>query len=332
MRVLFFGTPDFAVPTLRALIESCHTVCGVVCQPDRRRGRGRRTSPAPVAELALAEGLPLFRPEKVGAADSVATLHETAPEIGVVVAFGQFLTKRVRELPSCGYLINGHASLLPKYRGAAPIVHAILDGEVETGVSVMRVEREMDAGPVLLTERTEIRPDDTAETLTGRVATLTAHAIVAGLEAIENGLATFVPQDHSRATAAPKITREDAELDFSEPARALECRVRAMSPSPGAYCEGPDGPLRILAARASDDTVDCPPGTVRSSPDVPIAVATASGWLLPDILQRPGGKALAVDAFLRGHPISDGVRLNPVGSAARLSQRSSREADASGGS
>lgn len=334
MRVLFFGTPEFAVPSLEAILGSRHEVCGVVSQPDRRRGRGRRASPAPVAEIALTAGVPLFRPEKVGAAACIEELGRTRADIGVVVAFGQFLTKRVRELPQRGYLINAHASLLPKFRGAAPIAHAILEGEHRSGISIMRVEREMDAGPVLRTAPTPITDDDTAESLGLRLAEIAGGAILDALDEIETGAPRFVEQEHAKATTAPKISREDAELDFSESADALARRVRAMSPTPGAYCEGPSGTLRILAARALPGVVTLAPGQVQRSDDpaTPLAIATSAGWLAPQQLQRPGGKALPVTAFLRGHDISDGAHLNPVGSAARLIRRVEDSTGAPGGS
>ncbi|NNL85702.1 MAG: methionyl-tRNA formyltransferase [Myxococcales bacterium] len=334
MRVLFFGTPEFAVPSLEAILGSRHEICGVVSQPDRRRGRGRKTSPAPVAETALAAGVPLFRPEKVGAAACIEELRLTRADIGVVVAFGQFLTKRVRELPRCGYLINAHASLLPKFRGAAPIAHAILEGERETGISIMRVEREMDAGPVLRSAATPIAEDDTTGTLGRRLAQIAGRALLDALDEIEAGTPRFVEQLHGEATDAPKISRQDAELDFSESAEALARRVRAMSPDPGAYCEGPDGVLRILAALALPGAVTHAPGYVRrgDDPAAPLAIATSAGWLAPQQLQRPGGKPLPVAAFLRGHDISEGVRLKPVGSAARLLSRVEESDGAPGGS
>ena len=165
LRIVFFGTPEIAVPTLEALIAGPHELVGVVSQPDRARGRGRKLSPSPVASVALREGLPLIRPEKVGDAEVIKTLQALSPDLGVVVAFGQFLPKKIRELPSCGYLINAHASLLPAYRGAAPIARAIAEGETETGISVMRIEKEMDAGPVALVSRTPIQPQENTEEL-----------------------------------------------------------------------------------------------------------------------------------------------------------------------
>lgn len=279
----------------------------VVSQPDRPRGRGRRRSPSPVAERALQADVPLLRPEKV--AEAEAELRAAAPDLGVVVAFGQFVPRRIRELPRLGYCINGHASLLPRWRGAAPVQHAILAGDAETGVSVMRVEREMDAGPVMLQERLAIGPDETTGELAERVAALAADAVARGVEEIAAGRAVWQEQDESRVTLAPKIEREDARLDWREPATALVRRVRAMAPTPGAFTGLEGEPLRILAADSEPGPVEAPPGTVRNVPGSPLAVATGEGWLLPRRLQRAGARPLALDAFLRGRPLPDGTRL-----------------------
>ena len=184
LRLLFFGTPEIAVPTLERLIAGPHDVVGVVSQPDRGRGRGRKTQPSPVSAVALREQIPLVRPERVGDAEALEAMRALRPDLGIVVAFGQFLPKKVRELPSRGYLINAHASLLPKYRGAAPIARAIWDGEAETGISVMRVEREMDAGPVALVRRTKIDRFENTEELSARLAGIAADAIEEAVERV----------------------------------------------------------------------------------------------------------------------------------------------------
>jgi len=280
----------------------------VVSQPDRRRGRGRKTSPSPVAACALDAELPLVRPEKVGSPDIAEQLNAWEPDLGVVVAFGQFLPKRIRELPRLGYLINGHASLLPRHRGAAPIAHAILEGDAETGISVMRVEKEMDAGPTALMKSTPIGEDETCGELTARLGELTAQAIDEGLEAISAGSAQWHEQDHTRATLAPKIERADAELDWRDDAEALARRVRAMAPKPGAFTMDAGDPLRILAARADARPIAESPGTVRAEGDE-LAIATGKGWLRPLILQRAGGNPLHVREFQRGRGLGDGTRL-----------------------
>ena len=290
----------------------------VVTQPDRPRGRGRKLSPSPVAEIALAAGKPVLRPENVNTPESAEELRAFAPDLGVVVAFGQFVAKRIRELPTLGYLINGHASLLPRFRGAAPIPHAILAGDTETGVSVMRLEREMDAGPVAAMRSIAIAPDENTGSLTERLAHLTADLIVETVDVIAADRVVWTDQDDSLATLAPKIERDDARLDFSEAAAVLVRRVRAMAPKPGAFAMEGDQPLRILAAEAVPGSCGDAPGTVRVTDDGGLRIATGEGWLIPRILQRSGGRALDVRDLQRGRPISDGARLWNEPPAAKL--------------
>jgi len=311
MRILFFGTPEFAVPTLERLAEGPHTLAGVVSQPDRPRGRGRTPTPSPVSAVAQERGLPLLRPEQVGAQEAVLALREWTPDLGVVVAFGQFLPRQIRELPSRGFLLNAHASLLPLYRGAAPIARALFDGARETGISVMRVEREMDAGPVALVRRLEIGPDEDAGTLTGRLAHLAADAIAEAVERVAEGRVEWQEQDHARATAAPRIEPAEQEIDWTWSARRIACQVRALAPAPGARTRLDGEPLRVLAAHdeAGTDAARTAPGTVSVAAGAPLRVATGEGWLVPTRVQRAGGRPLPVDAFLRGHPIPDGARL-----------------------
>jgi methionyl-tRNA formyltransferase len=252
--------------------------------------------------------VPLLRPERAGDREFVEALADHAPDLGVVVAFGQFLTRRVRELPSLGYLINGHASLLPRHRGAAPIAQAILSGDRETGVAVMRVEREMDAGPVCHVERTAIAPGETAGELEARLAPLAARAIETGIARIAAGEAEWIGQDPSLVTLAPKLEREEGRLDFREAAAALALRVRAFTPRPGAFTTWGDEVLRILGAEFREGSTPDAPGTVRHGEDT-LRIATGDGWLVPTRLQRPGGRALAAAEFLRGHPLPAGSRL-----------------------
>jgi len=308
LRIAFFGTPDFAAPAFERLLAGPHRVVVAVTQPDRPRGRGRKLAPGPVAERARAAGVPLLQPERVGDADVVAEIARHTPDLGVVVAFGQFIPKRVRELPRLGYLINGHASVLPRHRGAAPIQHAILSGDAETGVSVMRVEREMDAGAVMLVKRTPIGASEDSGALFARLATLAADALAEALDEIAAGRAVWAEQDHARATLAPKIEAADAELDFSAPAAALARRVRALSPRPGARAHLGSELLRVLAAHAEPGSASAAPGTLQRAGDA-LRVATSDGWLALDRLQRAGGKPLPTAELLRGFAIADGARF-----------------------
>jgi methionyl-tRNA formyltransferase len=296
------------VPSLARLLAGRHSVVAVVSQPDRPRGRGRKPSPSPVAETALAAGVPVLRPERVGAPDVADALRAHAPDLGVVVAFGQFLPKPIRELPRLGYLVNAHASVLPRHRGAAPIASAILAGDAETGISVMRVEREMDAGPVALVCRTPIGPEETRGELEPRLAELAADALAAALDAIAAGTARWTEQAAARATVAPKLGRADAALDFTADAESLARRVRALAPRPGAVATLAGEPLRLLGARAEAGAPPLPPGTLRVAGGA-LRIATGRGWLVPTRLQRAGGRALDTAEFLRGHPIPDGARL-----------------------
>jgi methionyl-tRNA formyltransferase len=342
LRLVFFGTPEIAVPTLERLIAGPHEVVGVVSQPDRARGRGRKESPSPVSAVALREDIPLLRPEHIGDIEAVSELKALRPDVGIVVAFGQFLPKRVREMPSCGYLINAHASLLPKYRGASPIAQAILDGESETGISVMRIEREMDAGPVALVMRTAIEPRENTAELSSRLSELAATAIEATVESIARGDVEWSAQDANLATIAPKLEKSDSVLDLRESARALANRIHALSPKPGGALtlvtdstepddngtdpavlkisradvlpydvakssfEGLSDTGDTCSASSPSSTSDPAPGTLERNVDgVALRIATADGWLVPLVMQRAGGKPLPVADFLRGFEIGE---------------------------
>lgn len=252
----------------------------------------------------------MLAPEKIN--DAIKELRGFSPDIGVVVAYGQFIPKKVRELPSCGYLINAHASLLPKLRGAAPIARAIFTGETQTGVSVMRVEREMDGGPVALVRELEIGAEENTAELEVRVGELAAVAIAQAVELIANDRIEWNEQDASLATEAAKLERSEAQLDWLEPATQLALRIRAFAPRPGAQTLLDGEALRILGARVSSDPCDRAPGSVQLNVEPgtePLRIATSEGWLVPTRLQRAGGKPLATADFLRGRPIADGTQL-----------------------
>jgi methionyl-tRNA formyltransferase len=262
-----------------------------------------------VSAVAQRAGTPLLRPERVGDADCVEALASQRPDVGVVVAYGQFIPRSVRELPQLGYLLNAHASLLPRHRGAAPIQHAILSGDATTGISVMRVEREMDAGAVALVRETPIEDDEDAGSLGERLGSLAADAIDDALDSIAAREVTWAPQDPARATLAPKISKDDLQLDFRNTADLLARRVRAFAPSPGAVTSLDDEPLRILAASVKPGGRGEPPGRVSRDANGRLRIATGEGFLVPTRVQRPGGRALAIDAFLRGRDVADGMLL-----------------------
>ena len=313
LRLVFFGTPEIAVPTLERLIAGPHDVVGVVSQPDRVRGRGRKSSPSPVSAVALRHDIPLLRPGRIGDTDAVERLRALRPDIGIVVAFGQFLPRKVREMPSCGYLINAHASLLPKFRGASPIAQAILDGESETGVSVMRVEREMDAGPVAFVVRTPIELRENTAELSNRLSLIAATAIEETVEKIAREDIEWTAQDESLVTIAPKLEKSDALLDLHQGAPALACRIHALSPKPGGMLTvvsaGGEAVLKISRADTLpfDASSQPTPGTIERDafPDLALRIATGEGWLVPLVMQRAGGKALPIADFLRGFDLGE---------------------------
>ncbi len=307
LRLLFFGTPEFAVPSLRVLAESRHDVVGVISQPDRPRGRGRKLEPTPVRVEAERREIPVLQAEMVGEPEAVTWMREQAPDLGCVVAFGQFISRSVRDLPQHG-LINAHASLLPRHRGAAPIQHAILCGDEHTGISVMRLEREMDAGDVCLVCETRIGAEETAGELSERLAALAAKAMAAAIERIALGRAEWKPQDPAAVTLAPKLERDFGHIDWSESREQVLRRIRTATPSPGADAVllKSGARLRILAARAWEvKESTAPPGRIRVE-DGRLGVAAADGWIELVRVQKAGGKPLEAAAYLRGAKLPAG--------------------------
>ncbi len=308
----FAGTPDFAVPSLRALCASRHRVRAVFTQPDRAAGRGRRPRPGPVATLARELGLTLEQPATLRDPEVQERLRALGADALVVVAYGLLLPPAVLAIPRLGCL-NVHASLLPRWRGAAPIQHAILAGDAETGVSIMQMEKGLDTGPVLACAPERIRPDDTAGSLGERLASLGAALLVETLDRLAAGPLAAARQDDAAATRAPKLSKAQAELDWARPAPELERRVRAFDPWPVAWTPLPDGaPLRIWSARAlpaaSGAVSAAAPGTVLAAGAAGIDVAAGSGVLRLLEVQAPGGRRLAAGAFAAGHAVA-GVRL-----------------------
>lgn len=302
MRVLFWGTPDFATPPLRALIGEGHEVVAVVTQPDRpraRRGRSRSTLDAsPVKAVAVEEGIPVLQPEKPRDDEFIASLRALAPDISVVVAYGHILPKSVIDLPRLGTL-NIHASLLPLYRGAAPIQAAIRDGRTETGVSIMRMVPALDAGPVILALKTPILADETGGELQLRLAELGAAGIIESLALIDLGGAKESPQDDALATYAKKIERDDARVDWLAAAPVVERTIRAYDPKPGAWTTRGDSEVRLFGARIADRGTE-PPGTVISVDDKGIVVACGDGAVRIEDVHPAGRKRQRGSEWLGG--------------------------------
>lgn len=320
LRIAFFGTPEFAVPSLRALLGEGFEVVTVITQPDRPHGRSRsELIPPPVKVVALEEGLPVLQPERPGTPDFLAALRTLEPTLGVVVAYGHLLKSELLRLPSRG-MINVHASLLPRFRGAAPIQHAILEGDSETGVSIMQMDEGLDTGPVLLRVPTPIAPDETGGELTARLAELGALALVEALALVAADQARPEPQDEQGVTHAPKITRQLARIRWSDPADRVARQVRALDPKPGAWTQHHDHELKLFGALPADPASTIPgsqappapeprtPGTVLET-DPALIVATGLGALQFIDVQPAGRTRMAAGAWGRGRGVRIGDRL-----------------------
>jgi methionyl-tRNA formyltransferase len=305
------GSPEFALPTLRRLIESGHAVVGVVTQPDRPAGRGRRLQAPPAKLLALEHGLPVLQPERVNRPESLTAIGELAPDALVIAAYGQILRQPLLDLPRRGAL-NVHASLLPKYRGASPVAAAILAGDSETGVTILDVVLALDAGPMLAQRALPIEPHDTTGTLSDKLARLGADLLIDVLPAWERGDVAAQPQDDSQATYARTLRKEDAVIDWSLPAEEIWRRVRAYNPWPVATTTFQGEPVRIWEARPLDDEPGAPPGTAvaLSAPALSgFAVRCGHGSLAIVRAQRAGKRAVTGEELLRGMPALLGQRL-----------------------
>ena len=304
MRVAFFGTPEFAVPSLRALVGEGFDVVAVVTQPDAAQGRSRsRLVPPPVKLVAEAEDLTVFQPEKPTDGAFLARLRDTRPEVGVVVAYGHILKPELLELPPRG-MVNVHPSLLPALRGPAPVEWAVIQGLTETGVTIMQLDAGMDTGPILHQIPDHIDPDITGGDLSEHLAELGAQALVETLAVLEQGKLNPVPQDHSRATLAPKLTREIARIDWSKDAAGNARLIRGLDPRPGAWTQLDDVELKLYSARVAAG--QGAPGELLTA-DGKLLIASGSGAV--EIFEvQPAGKArMPIDDWLRG------ARLTPGG-------------------
>lgn len=323
MRLVMMGTGTFAEPTFEALLAAFPSdVVGLVTQPERqvgnRTGSTRQTGKG-MAAIARAAGCPVIQPERINAPDGVAQLRELRPDLVIVAAYGQILSPEVLAVPTRG-AINVHASLLPKYRGAAPVAYAILNGETRTGVTIIRVTPGLDSGDMLAQEAVDIRPDDTTGTLEARLAELGARLALEVVRRYAAGEPVVgTPQDPTQVTRAPKITKEFGRIDWTRSAVELERFVRAMLPWPTAYTflhrPGKE-PVRLIVTRAGvaegpAGTAAALPGTPLSLPAAPLAVATGSGLLVIHELQPAGKRRMTAEEFLRGHPLPPGSRLGP---------------------
>ena len=306
MRIVFAGTPDFSVPVLQAILDSQHTVAGVYTQPDRPAGRGRKLTPGPVKQLALQYDLPVFQPVNLKDTEAREALAGLAPDLMVVVAYGLLLPQAVLDIPRLG-CVNLHASLLPRWRGAAPIQRAILAGDSETGVCLMQMEAGLDSGPVLARVSTPVAADETGGSLHDRLSRLSAELLARHLDDLEAGRLQGQVQDESLVTYAHKLDKQEAVIDWQGDAVHIERQVRAFNPWPVAQAQYQGQSLRIWRARAIEGA-PAVPGTVVAAGRDGIDVACGSGCLRLLEIQLPGGKRLDAAAFLNARSV-DGVVL-----------------------
>ena len=308
LRVLFCGTPEFALPSLRTLKESRHTLVGVVTVPDKPQGRGRQVAPSPVKELAISWGIEPWQPEELDANEFLASVRRAAPDIIIVVAF-RILPEALYEIPRFG-AVNLHASLLPAYRGAAPIARALMDGCTETGVTTFQIARTVDTGGILTQKHVAVLTSDNAGTLGRKLADIGADLVLETLQGLASGTLTSKPQDDALATRAPKLTADDRPIRWQEPAQKSHNRVRALAPAPGATVRRTGKMLKVLETEYRNTPVHEEPGTILNLPDERgIAAATGQGVLILRKLQPEGKAVMAAEAYLRGNPVTPDERL-----------------------
>jgi methionyl-tRNA formyltransferase len=317
LRVVFFGTPAFALPSLDALLGAGHDVAAVITQPDRPKGRGHHLSAPPVKARALERGLSIFQPVKVRDAPTLEQLRSLAPDLAVVAAYGQLLPQALLDVPRLGF-VNVHASLLPRWRGAAPVHRAILAGDRETGVTIMHVVLALDAGPMLSRVRTAIGPDETSVDLETRLADLGGRLLVETLAEVSSGAMRSEPQDEHGVTYAAKLERRDAAVDWHRPAAVIHNQIRGLQPWPIAATWVRDRRLLLHRSRvAADGGAGAEPGTVLATSAESIVVACTEGALSLLEVQPEGSRPMTAGAFLRGYPLEPGARFDaaPDGSA-----------------
>ena len=308
-RTIFMGTPDFALPTLKALIEHGEEVVTVVTQPDRPKGRGKKMTAPPVKQLALDNKIEVLQPEKVADSHFCDLIEKKEPDLIVVIAFGQILKKKLLDIPKWG-VVNIHASLLPKYRGAAPIQTAILNDDDKTGLTVMRMDEGLDTGPILLQEECAILEEETAGQLHDRLALKAGDFMVNWLNQMSNETMEEKPQDHLAASYAPKIEKSISLIDWKQPASRVSALIRALDPKPGAYTIWQDKKIKLFSSGIADDRrSDMIPGKVVRQGEEGLVLETGQGAIKVRELQYPGKKRLPVKDFLRGTSLPEGTIL-----------------------
>lgn len=304
MKILFMGTPDFAVPSLEALVGAGHELVGVFTQPDKPKNRGMKLQAPPVKVCALGHDIPVYQPTKLRDGTALECIQELAPDLIVVAAYGRILPQEILDYPKLG-CINVHSSLLPKYRGAAPIHWAILNGDKETGVTIMHMALALDAGDIISQAVTPIDPNETVEMLHDRLAVMGADLLVKTVEDLEKGTATRTPQEESQVTLAPMLSRALSPMDWTRPAQQLHDQVRGLIPWPAAVTELNGVRCKVFATALSGEITGKKPGTVIAADKHGLKLACGGGTVLEILeLQADGGKRMKAADYLRGHPIA----------------------------
>lgn len=317
MKIIFMGTPDFAVPVLQSLINSRHEVVAVVTQPDRPKGRGKNMQFSPVKECALAHNIPVMQPVNVSVPEVIDELRAYEPELIVVVAFGQFVTKKIREMPKYG-CINVHASLLPKYRGAGPIQWAVINGEKESGVTTMYMCREIDKGDMLLKDTVTLDPKETGDSLHDKLSMMGGPLLLKTIDQLEDGSAVRIPQCEEESTYAPKLEKTMGNIDWTMDADRIERLVRGLNSWPGTFTKIHGKTVKIWDCDVvrqetlTENQAAATPGTVIVSEKDQLIVKAGNGALSLRMLQPEGKKNMTVDAYLRGYPIAQGELFTQV--------------------
>lgn len=306
MRVIFMGTPDFAVGTLNGIIKAGHEVALVVSQPDKAVGRSKALKYTPVKACALEHGIEVYQPEKVREAECIEFLRKFQPDIIIVVAFGQIIPKEILDMPKYG-CVNVHASLLPKYRGAAPIQWAVLNGDAVTGVTTMRMDEGLDTGDIIMTEEVALDADETSGSLFDRLSLVGAGLCVRTMAALENGTAVYTPQDCAKATHTNKIHKDMGNIDWTMEAEAIDCLIRGLNPWPSAYTRLDGKTLKIWKAKVASHEMQAQPGCIVAVDKNRIFVQAGNGILELLEVQLEGKKRMSTEAFLNGYDVEPGT-------------------------
>jgi len=310
--IIFMGTPDFAIPTLEAIWESGNNIIGVITQPDRPKGRGKRLKPSPVKKWAVDRGIDVYQPENINTPEYIELIKRLKPDLIITAAFGQIVSKSILDIPPLG-CINVHASILPKYRGASPIHQAIIDGEDETGITIMYMDEGMDTGDIILQEYTSIDPEENVGSLHDRLAILGGKAITKALELFKDGKPAGIPQDDEKATYCSKIDKSWGEIDWTKTKVELKNLVRGLTPWPGCFTFFQGERLKIWKIEIVEDDFDdingLPGEVVASNEKEGLIVICGDGLVRLACIQGPGGRMMEDIEYLKGHIIPVGVRL-----------------------